>query len=189
MPKNTTKNQLWYNTPRIFGCSDSIRIPIYLYAWSTARRFLTNLKLPLSETDEKDLNPKTIDTTRISIPKVSIKLGKNKNFGSRFNMEGTTSDELTKFIHAIQKCWDEKSYKFKNLYQVAFAEETLQIAYKEILKKKKTLTSEGDVEQKLNKTNLNTLKNISDRLFNSCYKFEVSKKDITKKYPFTIMSS
>jgi RNA-directed DNA polymerase len=103
-------------------------------------------------------------------------------------MEGTTSDGQAQFVHAIQKCWDEKSYKFRNLYKIIFTEETLRMAYKEVLAKKRASILKDD------EMHLNTFKNISDRLFRSCYKFGVSKKvlvskrNAAEKRSFTMMS-
>ena len=179
--RNTTEGLLWYNKSRFYGCSDSILMPICRYTQSTARRFSTGSEESSSETDKKDHNPDLMNTVLASAPNASTELVESRGSGSRSNMEGTISNEKTRFVRTIEECWNEKSRKFKNLYQVIFAEETLQMAYKEVSKKKGSLTPGDDARQKLGEIHLNTFKNMSDRLFKSHYKFAASRKVLIPK--------
>ena len=108
---------------------------IYQHAQNVTKRFLTFWsKIPLSETNKKDQKPKIINTIITSvINKVTAFDKKNKNREKKSNMKGTTSEEQTCFVQAIQKCWDEKSQKFKNLYNIILFSTVL---YKECQVKK-----------------------------------------------------
>ena len=132
IPKNTVESQLWYNTPRIFGYNDSILTSIRPHARSAARRYTTGSE-PLCETDKNDSKPVPTDTVITSVCD-KLTLYKSKVSGKKSNMEGTTNAEQTRFVKAMQKCFDNKSKTFKNLFRVAFAEETLQMAYKEVVR-------------------------------------------------------
>lgn len=190
---NIKEDPLWKNISKISECSNSIRIPIYQLARSTARRFSINLKKASCETFKIGCNLKTIEKIIPFGLKATMMLKKSRGFSSRPNMKGTTSDEQIKFVHAIHKCWDKKCRKYKNLYQVIFAEETLQKAYKKISTRRIILT-EVNAKEKMDSFDFGIFKNISSQLFKSCYKFSsfksrvISYKNKTEECSFTVIS-
>jgi F-type H+-transporting ATPase subunit c len=81
MLRNTVKDRLWCCKPRIFKCNDLILMSINPYAWSVARRFLTNSELPLCETDKRDKKPETISIFTTSIDKELTLNNKSRDSG------------------------------------------------------------------------------------------------------------
>jgi hypothetical protein len=92
------------------------------------------------------------------------------------NIKGPTSADQIRFVKAIQKCFDENSKMFINLFRVAFAEETLLMASNEVSRGKLVLMYEKNLSQNLNKAFVRKIKGISACLINSYYKFGVFKK-------------
>jgi Type II intron maturase/Reverse transcriptase (RNA-dependent DNA polymerase) len=86
-------------------------------------------------------------------------------------MSGTTNEDQIKFEQAIQKCWDNKSQKFKNLGIVIFEKKILQIACEKVLKKFRLFTQGEDLIQLLNGIDENKFVTLSVSLLNFSYKF------------------
>lgn len=79
---------------------------------------------PLCETNKKDNEPVTIITVATS-KNNGLMLKKGRVFVKKSDIEGTTRANKIKFVERIQSCFDNHSKTFRNLFRVAFAEETL----------------------------------------------------------------
>lgn len=133
-------------------------------------RFYPILK-PLCETNKKDNEPVTI-TTVVTSKGNGLMLNESRVSVIKSNIEGTTGTNSIKFVESIQGCFNSSSKTFKNLFRVAFAEETLLMVWDEISKK----NLEESYNKNSNKVLFFKIKEMSTCLINSCYKFGVRKK-------------
>jgi Type II intron maturase len=148
---------------------------------------------PLCETDKKDNKPVTKATITTSWSN-GLALNKSRVSVKKSSIEGTARTNPIKFVEGIQSCFDNHSKTFVDLCRVAFAKETLLIAWNDISKKnQKTILEEND-NTNLNKVFMCKIKEMSTCLTNSCYKFGsvkkawVHKKNIDREYLITVMS-
>lgn len=88
------------------------------------------------------------------------------------NIEGTTGTNRIKFVERIQDCFNSHSKTFKNVFRVAFAEDTLLMVWDKISKK----NLEEGYSIHSDKVLLFKIREMSTCLTNSCYKFGISKK-------------
>lgn len=190
--RNVVDNQFRYKTSRILKCNDLIQTLMCPNAWSVARRHITYL-YPLRETNKKDDRPAII-TTVTPLKSNGLVLTKSKVSVRKSNIEDTTRTNRIKFVEGIQNCFNNHSKTFENLFSLAFAEETLLMAWYETSKKDLEKSLEKNSSTKLNKVLFCKIKEISTCLTNSQYKFGVLKKawihtkNINKQHLVTIMS-
>ena len=121
--RNSVKNPFWQKTSKMLRHNDLARTLINPHAWSVARRYITYLR-PLCETNKKDNEPVT-KTTVIILKNNGLTLNESRGSVKKSNVEDTARTNRIKFVKRIQSCFNTNSNTFRNLFHVAFAEETL----------------------------------------------------------------
>jgi hypothetical protein len=129
----------------------------------------------LCETDKKDNKPATKVTITTSWSN-GLMLNKSRVSAKKSYVAGTTRANQIKFVERIQCCFDNHSKTFVDLFRVAFAKETLLMAWHEISKNNQETILEENYNTNLNKFFMHKIERISTCLTSSCYKFGIVKR-------------